>query len=106
MSTPKRLKGRYKGTRKRKEPPKIIWIECPGCNWRGHPAEVEEAEQEYAIHLERVHYGILECAFCDVSVGRGFRLLPDFQTLAAHVKYFHPKKAPSEDESLPKRAFK
>lgn len=86
----KLLPGAYRGTRKRKQPPEIIWIHCPGCSWRGHPAKIEKAEKEYVKHLERVHYGFLDCAFCD-GVGLGYRLLPNFETLVRHVQFFHPE---------------
>lgn len=84
-----KLRGRYKGTRRRKAPKAIVRIECPGCGWKGGTAEIAEAEAEYILHLEFFHYGPLECAFCDNEVGRGFRLLPSFETLAAHVQHFH-----------------
>lgn len=85
-----KLKGAYKGTRKRKAPPQIILIECPGCGWKGKPNEITEAEAEYVIHLDNYHIGPLECAFCGDTITRGIRLLPDFATLAVHVKHFHP----------------
>jgi hypothetical protein len=91
MKHVKKLPGRYKGTRKRKPRPEIIWIECPGCGWRGHPGKLFNAEAEYVLHLEKIHYGILECAFCDTSICRGLRLLPDFETLASHVRSVHPE---------------
>lgn len=44
---------------------------------------------QYVLHLTNVHYGVLECAFCNASISRGLRMLPDFATLAAHVHSFH-----------------
>lgn len=73
------LPGRYKGTRKRKQSPVIVKIECPGCGWHSRQSVFEKAEAEYAQHLLDSHYGILHCAFCPA-------MLPDFATLAAHVK--------------------
>jgi hypothetical protein len=46
----------------------------------------------FLYHLEQVHYGILECAFCETSVSRGIKCLPDFASLAAHVKAMHGEK--------------
>ena len=90
---PKKLPGRYKGNRKRSPLPAYAIIECPGCGWRTQPAVITEAEIEYVLHIENVHHGILECAFCDPAVtNRGQRILPTFETLAAHVRYFHPER--------------
>src|SRR5690349_13727263 len=104
----KLLPGRYKGTRKRHEAPALIIIECPGCGWRSQGAKPEYAEVEYVLHLNNVHHGTLECAFCDPSVaGRGLRFLPDFGTLAQHVKHFHPKRfAGCEEGAIPPGAFR
>jgi hypothetical protein len=44
---------------------------------------------EYVLHLTNIHYGLLECAYCDAEISRGLRCLPDFRTLADHVRYFH-----------------
>lgn len=84
-----RLPGRYKGTRRRQAPRVYIQIECPGCGWQGEVNEIPLAEMEYLVHLKNVHYGIMECAFCTNEISRGLRCLPDFATLAAHVKSFH-----------------
>lgn len=84
-----KLPGRYKGTRKRTAPPVIVQIECPGCGWKGTPGKLEPAEMEYVAHLSNIHYGLLECAFCDCGISRGLRFLPDFATLARHVHLFH-----------------
>lgn len=84
-----KLPGRYKGTRKRQEPPVIVQIECPGCGWKGEANRLEPAEMEYLLHLTDHHYSVLECAFCDQSVSRGIRCLPDFGTLAAHCSVYH-----------------
>lgn len=103
-----KLPGRYKGTRKRHAPPQIIIIECPGCGWRSQPGKSEEADIEYVLHLSNVHHGTLECAFCPKNVRGGLRYLPDFQTLAAHVRHYHPErfKGVDDPEALPPHAFK
>lgn len=104
----KKLPGAYKNRNKRKHraPPVRIIIECPGCGWHSRPNEPNEAECEYILHMTNVHHGLLECAFCPDSVGRGLRFLPDFGALAAHVKYFHPDLAPDDIGALPPHAFK
>ena len=71
---------------------------------------ITEAEIEYVLHLENVHHGILECAFCNPAVAnRGQRMLPTFETLAAHVRHFHPEKFQDcvEDSvgAIPAKAF-
>ena len=89
-----KLKGSYKNRHKRPRPQfaPIIQIECPGCGWKSQPNKTEPAECEYVLHLNNVHHGVLDCFFCDPArVSRGLRLLPDFATLAAHCKNFHPK---------------
>lgn len=109
-----KLKGTYKGTRRRPEPPAIIIIECPGCGWRSQPTKPEKAKTQYVAHLDSVHFGSLECAFCDPATECGQRLLPDFGTLARHVHHFHAKEklkdgrtiADIDPVALPPRAFK
>lgn len=110
-----KLSGSYKGKRKRVSPPAFVQIECPGCGWKGSPNVINEAEAEYVLHLENIHHGILDCAFCDPStVSCGLRFLPSFETLAAHVKHFHPeiiaresaKGMPVEDGAIPAKAFR
>jgi len=89
-----KLKGSYKNRHKRSRPAfaPVIQIECPGCGWKGQPDKTEPAEVEYVLHLVNVHHGPMDCFFCDPArVSRGLRLLPDFATLAAHVKTFHPE---------------
>jgi hypothetical protein len=101
--------GAYKGKRHRAPAPVFIIIECPGCGWRGQAAKPEEAEIEYVLHLNNVHHGTLECAFCDIGLSRGLRFLPDFATLAAHVHHFHPEKFAAHETDpmmLPVRAFR
>jgi hypothetical protein len=73
-----KLKGSYKGKRKRKTPPAIMKLQCPGCNWKSRAGKFEQCEKEYLGHLMRVHYCILHCVFCNA----GF---PDFASLALHV---------------------
>jgi hypothetical protein len=51
------LPGRYKGTRRRGERPVIVKKECPGCGWKSDTLPVILAEQQYARHLQRIHYG-------------------------------------------------
>lgn len=89
MCADHKLPGRYKGNRKRQKPPVIVQVECPACGWKGTPGKLEPAEMEYVLHLTNVHYGLLECAFCDRSVSRGLRCLPDFGSLSRHVHLFH-----------------
>lgn len=85
-----KLPGRYKGNRKRAEPPVLVQIECPGCGWKGTVNKLEPAEMEYVLHLNDCHHGLLECAFCDAEIiSRGIRCLPDFGTLARHVHTYH-----------------
>jgi hypothetical protein len=117
-SMPKKLPGRYKGTRKRSLPPVFVKIECPGCGWKSKAVNSEKmqpAEKEYVHHLTSVHYGLLECAFCDDTVSIGLRCLPTFATLAQHVRHFHADKLeriekdrgyPVEPRSVPAHAFK
>jgi hypothetical protein len=81
---PKKLPGRYKGTRRRTPPPTLIIIECPGCGWKSFPDPPELAEKSYLTHLTYIHYGYLQCYFCP-------SYLPDFATLAYHVRLFHPE---------------
>lgn len=111
----KKLPGRYKGTRKRQPPPVIVQIECPGCGWKGNPNKLWPAEAEYVLHLNDVHYSVLECAFCSESVSRGIRCLPDFATLAAHCSIYHrdildrlreTRGYAVEEGSIPAGAFK
>jgi hypothetical protein len=113
-----KLPGRYKGKRReapRPEPPAIIIIECPGCGYRTLPNTTENAEIEYVLHLNNIHHGILECAFCDArSTSRGLRCLPSFETLAAHVHLFHAEEIVEggrrikdiDPVALPARAFR
>lgn len=93
----------YKGNRKRKAPPDIIQMECPGCGWKGKPAKTQKAEIEYVLHLNNVHHGLLDCAFCYSD--SPCRFLPDFATLASHVQNFHPDIAPDDSEAIPPKAF-
>lgn len=95
-----KLKGAYKGTRKRHAPPALIIIECPACGFRTAGAKPEEAEMEYVLHINNVHSGPLECAFCPDSVGRGLRYLPDFATLAAHVHHFHAQEKLADGRTI------
>jgi hypothetical protein len=46
-----KLPGRYKGTRRRREPP--IVAEC-GCGWR-RPCNARKAEFLFAGHVSRAH---------------------------------------------------
>jgi len=85
-----KLKGSYKGTRKRRQPPAIMKIECPGCGWKSKAGTFEQCEKEYLGHLMRGHYCILHCVFCNA----GF---PDFATLAHHVVNECQKKTVSEN---------
>ena len=102
--TANKLPGRYKGTRRRHDPPAQVIFECPGCGWKSQPNKPEVAEMEYCLHLNNVHHGILECAFCHAT---GVRFLPDFATLSAHVRYFHPERfAGCLDGEIPPRSFK
>jgi hypothetical protein len=48
----KKLPGRYKGTRRRREPP--ITAECP-CGWRSRPMNPRKAEKRFAAHLAIRH---------------------------------------------------
>jgi hypothetical protein len=98
-----KLPGSYKGTRKHKAPPVLVIIECPACGWKSKGAKLEFAEQEYLLHMANVHHGFLECAFCDVQTSHGLRTLPDFATLAHHVKTVHGL---GDGLSLPPRSFK
>lgn len=69
---------------------------------------------EYVLHLNNVHHGILECAFCDAGRDKGIRYLPSFETLASHVHHFHAGQklknggtvADVEAGSLPPWAFR
>lgn len=100
------LPGRYKGTRKKHPAPVLITIECPGCGWKSRQAKPEFAEKSYVAHLDVVHYGPLECAFCDDTIPRSVRFCPDFNTLAQHVQGFHPNRAIAGDpEAIPPYAF-
>jgi hypothetical protein len=111
---PAKLKGNYKGNRRKVPAPVIVIFECPGCGFRTQAAKPEKAEQEYVIHLGNVHHGLLECVFCDAGIDRGIRWLPDFATLAAHVHWFHAGQklkdgrtiAEIEEGALPPKAFK
>ncbi len=108
---PRKLPGRYKGNRKRAPSPNLVIIECPACGWLTQPAIITEAEIDYVLHIENIHHGILECAFCDpATVNRGQRILPTFETLAAHVRHFHPEKfedCPEDtDGAIPAKAFR
>jgi hypothetical protein len=47
-----KLPGRYKGTRRRREPP--IVAECP-CGWRSRPFSPQKAERRYAAHVIVTH---------------------------------------------------
>ena len=106
-----KLCGSYKGKRKHQPAPVIIIVECPSCGWRTQPNEIYTAEIEYVLHLENVHHGILTCAFCDpATTNRGQRILPSFETLAAHVRHFHPERfadCPEQSENaIPAKAFR
>jgi hypothetical protein len=115
---PKKLPGRYKGNRKKGLPPVFVRIECPGCGWKSRAVNSEKmqpAEKEYVYHLTSIHYGLLECAFCDSAVSVGLRCLPTFETLARHVRHFHADRIsqiektrgyPIEIGSVPAHAFK
>jgi hypothetical protein len=114
---PNKLPGRYKGNRKRRPALQLVQIECPGCGWKSKPVDSEKmqpAEREYVRHLTSVHYGLLECAFCDSAVSVGLRCLPTFEALARHVRHFHAEKLariekargyPAEDGSVPPNSF-
>jgi hypothetical protein len=44
----KKLPGRYKGTRRRREPP--IVAECE-CGWKSRPLSPKKAEKRFAAHV-------------------------------------------------------
>lgn len=46
------LPGRYKGNRRRREPP--IVAEC-GCGWKSRPLNPKQAEQSYVSHVITDH---------------------------------------------------
>lgn len=107
----KKLPGAYKGTRKHSPPKAVVIIECPACGWRTQPNELQTAEIEYVLHIENIHHGILSCAFCDpTATNRGQRILPTFETLAAHVRHFHPERfhdcAEDTMGAIPRKAFR
>jgi len=111
-----KLPGKYKGERKKKTPPILVQIECPGCGWKGDVLQnLWSAEAQYLDHLLRTHYSILECAFCSEDVSRGLRCLPNFASLAAHVRSRHgdivqkieqERGYPIELGAIPPHAFK
>ena len=96
----------YKANRRTSEAPVLVIFECPGCGFRTQGAKPEEAEIEYVLHLNNVHHGPLECAFCDRRAGNGVRWLPCFATLARHTQFFHREVAPADPEAIPPRAFR
>jgi hypothetical protein len=104
-----KLKGEYKNRSKRKPPlpSPVVIFECPGCGWRSQPARPETGEMEYVLHLNNVHHGLLECAFCEHNPGNGIRFLPCFATLASHVHTFHKERCAGTDaDAIPPHAFK
>lgn len=107
--TVRKLPERYKGKRRSlasKTGPDFVQIICSGCDWKSRAGKAVNAEMEYLLHLDKVHYGILECAFCGAELSRGIRCHGSFGALAHHVKVFHPFLAPAEEGHLPKGAFK
>lgn len=53
-SAPPKLHGRYKGNRRRREPP--IVAECP-CGWRSRPMNPKKAEKRFSAHVSIRHGG-------------------------------------------------
>jgi hypothetical protein len=52
-----KLAGRYKGSRRRREP--LIMAECP-CGWRSRPMNPRKAEKRYAAHAAIKHANFRE----------------------------------------------